>query len=237
MHFFTTTILRTIIQLSLWAFLLIPSGLHAQERLHNILVLHSYHAGLAWTDGLQRGIEQYFDNSSMPVHLYVEYMDTKRNPGNDYLQRYFTLLQYKLRHLDFDLVLVTDNDAYNLALQHRNDLFADRPIVFCGVNDFHPRDVTAEQNITGVAEDLSVEETLDVALSLHPNSRELILIGSRLGATGPGHKSRYREQPAPLQPGPQNHHMARYPHRKTAEKSRHPQTGTTGFPQQCVDPP
>ncbi|WP_321532713.1 ATP-binding protein [uncultured Desulfuromonas sp.] len=183
MHFFTTTILRTIIQLSLWAFLLIPSGLHAQERLHNILVLHSYHAGLAWTDGLQRGIEQYFDNSSMPVHLYVEYMDTKRNPGNDYLQRYFTLLQYKLRHLDFDLVLVTDNDAYNLAVQHRNDLFADRPIVFCGVNDFHPRDVTAEQNITGVAEDLSVEETLDVALSLHPNSRELILIGSRLGAT------------------------------------------------------
>ncbi|EAT17258.1 PAS domain-containing protein [Desulfuromonas acetoxidans] len=183
MSFLTTKLLRTMILVSLWISLLIPGGLHAQEKHHNILVLHSYHAGLVWTDGLQKGLEQYFANSPVPVHLYVDYMDTKRNPGKEYLQRYSTLLQYKLRNLDFDLILVTDNDAYNLAVQYRDDLFASRPIVFCGVNDFHPEKFTAEQNITGVAEDLSVEETLDVALKLQPNSKELILIGSRLGAT------------------------------------------------------
>ncbi|MCA1796208.1 MAG: hypothetical protein LC645_01475 [Geobacteraceae bacterium] len=151
--------------------------------MHNVLVLHSYHAGLTWTDGEMKGIEQQFEQSKVPVRLHVEYMDTKRNPGREYLKHYSELLRYKLRNLHFDLILVTDNDAYNLALEQHEELFSGSPVVFSGVNDFHPDQLAGVDNITGVAEDLSVEETLEVALRLHPDTRELILIGSDLGAT------------------------------------------------------
>jgi len=149
----------------------------------NVLVLHSYHAGLTWTDGLMKGIDEQFRRGKIPVRLHIEYMDTKRNPGQDYLHRYSKLLQYKLRHHRFDLILVTDNDAFNFALDHHDDLFKTLPIVFCGVNDFQSDLLGDQTGITGVAETLSVKATLDVALQLNPNTSELILIGSKLGAT------------------------------------------------------
>ncbi len=182
MPFLSTKSFHIMTLLSLWICLVFPAALQA-ETTHDILVLHSYHAGLTWTDGQMKGIEKQFSHSPVPVRLHVEYMDTKRNPGKEYLERYTQLLRYKLRHLHFDLIVVTDNDAYNLALQQHDKLFAGCPIVFCGVNDFQPSEVTSTENITGVAEDLSVEETLDIALKLQPYTCELILIGSRLGAT------------------------------------------------------
>ncbi|MFO7830347.1 MAG: ATP-binding protein [Desulfuromonadaceae bacterium] len=182
MHIRAIHTIRIMSLLLLWSSLPLPGILHA-DSLHNVLVLHSYHAGLTWTDGQMKGIEQQFEASRVPVRLHVEYMDTKRNPGGGYLEHYSDLLHYKLRDLDFDLVLVTDNDAYNLALKQHKELFGGTPVVFSGVNDFDPDQLAEADNITGVAEDLSVEETLDVALQLHPQTRELILVGSSLGAT------------------------------------------------------
>lgn len=182
MHVWVILKIRILALLLLWSSLSFPGILHA-DSVHNVLVLHSYHAGLTWTDGQMKGIEEQFRDSRVPVRLHVEYMDTKRNSGREYLQHYAQLLRYKLRDLDFDLVLVTDNDAYNLALQQHKELFRDSPVVFSGVNDFHPDQLAGTDNITGVAEDLSVEETLDVALRLHPQTHELIMIGSSLGAT------------------------------------------------------
>nr|WP_320049552.1 ATP-binding protein [uncultured Desulfuromonas sp.] len=174
--------IKKVLLLALCLFVL-GARVNAEITPHNILVLHSYHSGLAWTDGLMTGITQQFASDATPVRLHVEYMDTKRNPGQDYLNRYTDLLRFKLRHLHFDLVLVSDNDAFNLALNDRENLFPGLPIVFCGVNDFQPQQIDATKMITGVVEDLSVEETLEAALRIHPTSSEVILIGSRLGAT------------------------------------------------------
>ena len=44
----------------------------------SVLVLHSYHPGLSWTDTLNTGISETFRAQMPGALLWVEYLDTKR---------------------------------------------------------------------------------------------------------------------------------------------------------------
>ncbi len=51
------------------------------------------------------------------------------------------------------------------------------PIVFCGINSFTPFHDRGSPANHRVAEDVSVAETVALALRLHPGTRELIVLG------------------------------------------------------------
>ncbi len=142
-----------------------------------VLVLHSYHAGMVWTDNIMDGISSVFKTASPKTQLHIEYLDTKRNPDPEYLEQFDALLQHKLIAFSFDLILVSDNDALNFALRHREDIFAGIPIVFCGINNFDPSMLGGQGMITGIAEQPSYRETLEMALQLHPETREVVVVG------------------------------------------------------------
>lgn len=161
--------------LAFFIFLLFPLCSHAEFR--NILILHSYHPGLSWTDTLNNGIRDTFAADLPQAHLWVEYLDTKRNPDLSYLNLQAKLLAYKFRDSRFDLILVTDNNALDFARQHRQALFAEAPIVFCGVNAFTEDMRRGLKQVTGVAENPAFEETMRLALLLHPQSTEFVIIG------------------------------------------------------------
>ena len=76
-----------------------------------------------------------------------------------------------------DLVMVSDNAALEFVLEQRDRLFPNTPIVFCGINSFTPSMIVNRRGITGVAEDMSIIETVDLALRLHPQTKEIIVIG------------------------------------------------------------
>ncbi len=50
-------------------------------RKQKILVLHSYHQGLEWTDNISSGIQTVFEPLDKDYEIYYEYLDTKRNTG------------------------------------------------------------------------------------------------------------------------------------------------------------
>lgn len=151
----------------------------------NIFVLHSYHPGMAWTDGIMHGMQETFDASGESIQLHVDYLDTKRYQEPEYITDFLEqVLPYKIENQPFDLLLTSDNDAFNFALKHRHDLFKGKPIVFCGVNGYTPQMLQGLGGITGVVEDPAVRETLELALQLHPQTREVIVIGSTLDVTG-----------------------------------------------------
>ncbi len=54
---------------------------NAAERKMKILVLHSYHQGLEWTDNITSGIQQVFAPLHDAYEVHYEYLDTKRNTG------------------------------------------------------------------------------------------------------------------------------------------------------------
>ena len=102
----------------------------------NMLVLHSYHKGLGWTDRITQGIESVLRNRDQEIELYFEYVDTKRIFDVQYLQHLYALYRHKFRNRRFDVILSSDDHAFNFLLAHHQELFPDTPVVFCGVKNF-----------------------------------------------------------------------------------------------------
>lgn len=151
----------------------------------NVLVLHSYHPGYAWTDRVMAGIQEGFGTSDQHIRLHVEYLDTKRHSNPDYFSNILdAILHYKLEDRSFDLVLLTHNEALNFALQHRNDLFADTPLVFCATTGFDPEMVTNLGGLYGVTEQPDFAGTLRLALRLDRKLEKIVVIGSTRDVSG-----------------------------------------------------
>ncbi|MBN2706537.1 MAG: PAS domain S-box protein, partial [Deltaproteobacteria bacterium] len=106
-----------------------------------------------------------------------EYMDCKRLHGDAWLRRLFDLYSYKFKEQSFALVLAVDNVAFDFLRLYRDQLFPETPVVFCGVNNFRDEMLQGLHLFTGVVEDLALRETLDVALRLHPKTKEIVVYG------------------------------------------------------------
>lgn len=140
-----------------------------------VLVLNSYHHGMLWADGVNSGISSVFGKNGK-IDLHFEFMDTKRNADPEYIQKLSQLYGYKFRGKKFDLVIVSDDDAYNLARKNHSDLFQNVPIVFCGVNYFRQEDLKNDRLITGVVEAVDIKKSLEIALRLHPGTQKIVVI-------------------------------------------------------------
>lgn len=146
------------------------------QAVRHVLLLHSYHAGMDWTDDETAGLRKALAASPSPVELYVEYMDAKRVFDAIHFDNLRRLLQHKYAHTPLDAVVVADNDAFAFARDFRHALFPDRPLVFLGINSFHDGMLTGMPGVTGVAETFDGAATLALMLRLHPQARRVILL-------------------------------------------------------------
>ena len=147
-----------------------------------ILVLHSYHQGLEWTDRMQREISRVFAEAGADVDLDIHYLDMARLApvsGRVRVEAGFVHHLSAVHHdlLRYDLVLVSDNDALEAILRHRKTIAPGAPIVFCGVNNFSADMIKGHSGITGVAETPSFEKTFQLARKLHPGLGKVLVLG------------------------------------------------------------
>lgn len=142
----------------------------------NILILHSYNSGLSWTDNINKGIFESFKNDyHRTIDLRVEYMDAKHFEDSIYFKLYKDFLLRKYKNINIDLVICADNPAYDFLTANHNQLFKDKPIVFCGLNycDSIPK------GFTGVMEDVDIYSNLQTILTLHPDYHKLYVINDK----------------------------------------------------------
>ena len=99
--------------IALFAWLVPPS--FASETPH-ILILHSYHRGYKWTDDISSGIRSVLGDAKYALHF--EYMDTKRYEGEEYFELFHKLLAYKYRAIKPDIIISSDDNAFNFILGH-----------------------------------------------------------------------------------------------------------------------
>lgn len=161
--------------------LLLLDASFAREK--KMLVLHSYHQGFEWSDSEHRGILNGMAAEVDNVVIYTEYLNAARDPGEKSKEemRSFLERRYTDRRVVFDIVLCVDDDALSFLLEYGEELFGDVPVVFCGVNNFSPELLRGRNNITGVNETISAEETVEIALKLRPKAKKLVVVsGSRL---------------------------------------------------------
>ncbi|PWV63229.1 diguanylate cyclase [Plasticicumulans acidivorans] len=174
-----------LLVLVLW---MLSAGVSAQPASEpppaRILLLNSYAPGYRWSDGIEAGLRARLDADGRPYELSVEYLDSRRFPDPQLREALLPVLAAKYRRLPQDLLVVADNAAFNFALQHRAQLFAGLPIVFCGYNNFRADAIAGVDDITGVNEEVDIVATVETALAIHPHTDTLVFIVSSKDASG-----------------------------------------------------
>lgn len=146
--------------------------IHKEKR--NVLLLNSYHKGYLWTDEITRGVEE-----SLLGHvndLNVEYMDTKRQFDDAYLELMSELLHLKHEKHNYEVIITSDNNAFNYLKKNRNKVFGNIPIVFCGVNYLQKEELEGINNITGLSEEADLIGNLELIEKVHPDCERIILV-------------------------------------------------------------
>lgn len=159
---------------------------------YDILVIHSYHKDMDWVEQLQEGIEQELARDGPSIDLKVEYMDSKRYDGDAYFSILVSLWRYKYANAPPDCILVCDDNALNLVLSVRDEIFPGIPVVFCGINRYEQERFLTYTNLTGVIEEYDLAGTLDLIKELFPARRNLLIINDDT-VTGKANKARLEE--------------------------------------------
>ncbi len=165
--------------LAVFSFLLFAGacGAFTTERHKTALFLHSYHR-TDWTETIMEGyISALQGRDDLGVH--VEYMDTKKTETAEYLRKLRDIYAMKFGAIRFDVILVSDDNAFRFVLSHHKDLFSYAPIVFCGVNRSSRDPVAGRNNVVGVLEGDDFEETLAFAFRVRPKTRTVYVVHDR----------------------------------------------------------
>jgi PAS domain S-box-containing protein len=141
-----------------------------------VVILSSYHQGFEWSDKELSGLLDKLRQVYPTMDPAIEYLDAKRFPGQAQVERMQRYLADKYRGKKIDLVIVLDNAALNMALHYRQEIFPGVPLVFAGINDFSPAMLQGQKKVTGVTEAWDIAGALDLALSLHPGAKEVLVI-------------------------------------------------------------
>ena len=140
-----------------------------------VLLLNSYSYNQKWTRNITETVNRLF--ADMPdVDLIIEFMDTKKHCSPEHFSRLSQLYAAKYADTSFDVIITSDDNATNFVLEHRDELFVDVPVIFCGVNNTYLPEMEDFLNITGVLEVPGVQDTLALIDRLHPDVTTLYIV-------------------------------------------------------------
>lgn len=155
-------------------FFFFTTNLNANNN-QKVLVLHSYNQTYKWTDDINRGIKEVF-NTNSHIDFYVEYMDTKRFISPEYYDLLKKTYEKKYANVNFDLIISSDNNAFNFIKKYNDTLFKKTPVVFMGVNYLKPKDIENFSNFTGINEQANIVKNYQLIKKLHPNIKNIYTI-------------------------------------------------------------
>ncbi|QWV95174.1 response regulator [Geomonas oryzisoli] len=145
----------------------------------NLLILNSYHHGFKWTDDETQGVVEALGGKQRDLGIYIDYMGSKWSNRPQYLELLCKTYREKFSSIRFDAIVATDDDAFDLLRNHRDEIFGQVPVVFCGVNWLDLKRLQGTPQFTGVNEDADIPANIDLMLSLHPNVKHIYVVTDR----------------------------------------------------------
>lgn len=164
-----TTLLITIF------FVIFSFTSFSKNQKKNIMFISSYSPDFMTFTNQIEGIKDSL--KGFDYNLSIQYMDTKYFYNKRIINLFKEKIRIKLEMTKFDCIIVADDNAYNLALEERNNLFKNKPIIFLGVNNIENATKANEyENITGIVENISLKKTIDIANKLQSSAKNVIAI-------------------------------------------------------------
>lgn len=138
-----------------------------------IVYINSYHYGHPSSDEIMEGFMQHVPTDSF--NIYSWYMDTKRNPSEEYIEKKARELLDSIRFVNPDILVVSDDNAVKYIVAPNLEVLT-MPIVFCGVNwtdkDYHlPHD-----KVTGIIKILPIADAVQLLQSYYPSAKKLLVL-------------------------------------------------------------
>ncbi len=140
-----------------------------------ILLISSFHLSHKWTMEANNVIMRELDAmENAPIIDYLE-LNAVRNRTSDFVGK-FEPYRRLIQERKYDMVVAVLDDAINLLIENLDTIPSDLPIVFCGYQEMPPEFTLRHPNITGVAIDFQVMETIEMGLALMPDTREIAVV-------------------------------------------------------------
>lgn len=145
----------------------------AEEKRYRILFISSY--SYAW-EAVQLQIEGILRGVPDGTVVDYEFMDTKRVDSETALALFYEGLAYRMSQVEpYDAIILGDDAALVFAIEHKEDIFEGIPLIFESVNDVElAKEAVKDPQIVGILEKLSVEDNIELALSLYPNATRVV---------------------------------------------------------------
>ena len=146
-----------------------------------VLLLNSYHPQFAWAAQLTRGVQEGLAGRIPEESLHIEFLDGRRMVDDPTYQRELkALLKHKYARFRPDIVISSDDYAYDLLLNARDELFGpDTPVVFCGVNVFDAARLKGKRHFTGLLEGMDIEDNISLIQRLQPDVERIVMLADR----------------------------------------------------------
>jgi PAS domain S-box-containing protein len=174
--------MRRTFRLIFFLAMLISIASYGSER-KRVLFISSYNSSFPSFFHQLNGIKSELD--SLPIDIDIEFMDSKRFPDNTTKKLFIESLVNKLSiKNNYEVIMAADDNALDFVIEYQDSLFKELPIIFLGINN-KQRALIQDENphITGVIEEISMQETIEGMVKLFPNSKKLYVIVDRTNSS------------------------------------------------------
>ena len=110
------------------------------------------------------------------ITFYEEYMDLSQYSGDDYLSLIRSFYRQKYQGQRFDLIIAQAGSVLNFLTKYGEELFPGTPVVFGTLEKSRIEGLKLGPNITGVLVDAAFGATLEAALRMQPDTRNVVVV-------------------------------------------------------------
>ncbi len=151
-----------------------PPAATASEK--TVLVLDSFSFGDQF-DSLEPLEAAVRSHVAARVNFQVERLESYRY-GEGYDSGLVQTLRHSYEGLKLDLVVAHHYPALQFVIHHRREIFQDVPVVFMDVASLRLQSLDLTRDVTGVTSEYDIRSTLELALRLNPDTKNVAVIGA-----------------------------------------------------------
>ena len=153
----------------------------------NVLILYGERLDLPAIRVAEQSLREAFAASvAPPLEWFSEYFDFARFPTAEHETNLTRYLRERYAGRKIDLIMPVSSLSLRFLLRHREEIFPGVPIVYAVQSAAEVDAALLPPDVTGVAAEMDVRGTVDLALRLQPEAREIVCVAGASGADEDG---------------------------------------------------
>ncbi len=145
-------------------------------KIKRVLILNSTDPGMPWQSIFDEAIHKKLASvPGMEIEIFTEFTGIEANYTLDYMRLLHGILKYKYEKIAIDLIVASADPVIDFMILYGENQFSNIPILFVAEKEKFQQ-IRLQSNMTGVFETVEIEDTLKLALKLHPKTKNIFVV-------------------------------------------------------------